>query len=115
MNAFVDNLSDVFARFGTVQARRMFGGYGIYRDGLMFGLVADDVLYLKADEHSLEAFIALKLSPFVYIKNNKPVSLSYYAAPESIFDDPDEAVVWATRAFEAALRGKKSTRLSKRR
>ncbi len=103
--------------FGPVQARRMFGGYGIYHEGLMFALVADDVLYLKADEASIPAFAEQGLRPFEYEKNGKRMKMSYYMAPEEIFDDPDQAREWAVRAFEAALRGKKpkaKTRKKKR-
>jgi DNA transformation protein len=105
---FVDYLSEVFQALGQVDAKRMFGGFGIYHDDLMFGLVADDVLYLKADAESAPAFVARQLAQFQYLKQGKPVRLSFYAAPEEIFDDPDEARDWATRACEAALRSRRS-------
>ena len=108
MSEFVDNLQEVFATFGAVRGRRMFGGYGIYHDGLMFGLVADDVLYLKADEISLPAFADQGLNPFEYEKNGKAIKMSYYMAPDTIFDDPENAREWAVRAFEAALRARGS-------
>ncbi len=107
MTEFVDSLEDVFAQFGAIQAKRMFGGYGIYHEGLMFGLVADDVLYLKADKTSSGLFDALGLPPFQYTKGDKTMKMSYCLAPEVIFDDPDQAREWANRAFEAALRCKK--------
>lgn len=107
MSEFVDSLEEVFAGFGPIRTRRMFGGYGVYRDGLMFGLVADDVLYLKADGQSVGAFRELGLAPFEYEKNGKKVKMSYYAAPEAIFDDPERARAWAARAFEAALRSRR--------
>ena len=94
---FVENLKEVFALFGAIEAKRMFGGYGIYRDGLMFSLVADDVLYLKADEESASSFIELGLHQFEYEKSGKRMRMSYYAAPEEIFDDPEQAKEWATR------------------
>jgi DNA transformation protein len=110
MSEFVDNLEAVFVLFGPVEARRMFGGYGIYHDDLMFGLVADDVLYLKTDEKSVTAFTELGLSPFEYEKHGKKLKMSYYLAPEEIFDDPEQAKAWADRAFEAALRSRKPKR-----
>lgn len=113
MNEFVNNLEEVFALFGPIQARRMFGGYGVYHDGLMFGLVADDVLYLKADENSSGEFNALGLPQFEYQKSGKMLKMSYYLAPEEIFDDPGLAREWAVRAFEAALRARKPIRKSK--
>ena len=104
---FVEFLSEVFAQFGAIEAKRMFGGYGVYHDGLMFALVADDVLYLKADATSASSFVKLGLPQFEYLKNGKKMRMSYYAAPEDIFDDPEQAKEWANRAYEAALRAKK--------
>lgn len=106
MSEFVEYLKEVLEPFGEIRARKMFGGHGIYRDDLMFGLVADDVLYLKADEQSADLFRRDGLAQFEYVKNGKPMHMSYYMAPESIFDDPDEATHWATVAFDAALRSK---------
>ena len=107
MSEFTDNLQEVFVLFGAVQARRMFGGYGIFHDGLMFGLVADEVLYLKADGKSSSEFEKRGLGQFGYEKNSKIINMSYYLAPEEIFDDPEEAKIWANRAFDAALRSRK--------
>ena len=107
MSEFVDYLTEVFEQFGAVRSRRMFGGYGIYHDDLMFGLVADDVLYLKADDQSSNLFQERELSQFEYMKNGKPMKMSYYMAPEEIFDDPEVAEMWAQRAYEAALRSRK--------
>lgn len=107
MSEFVENLKQVFASFGAIHSRRMFGGYGLFHDGLMFGLVADDVLYLKADDQSVAMFEQRGLAPFRYEKRSGVVALSYHMAPDEIFDDPDAAREWAVRAFEAALRGRK--------
>ena len=107
MSEFVENLNEVFTRFGPIRAKRMFGGHGIYHSGLMFGLVADDVLYLKADKQSADRFIQQGLQSFGYDKGGKRVQMSYYMAPEEIYDDPDIAKEWAELAFEAALRGKR--------
>ena len=84
----------------------MFGGYGIYHDGVMFGLVADDTLYLKVDDSSKQQFIDKDLTAFEYDKGNKKVQMSYYLAPEEIYDDPDEANYWAKLAYQAALNSK---------
>ncbi len=45
-NEFVEHLNEVFRLFGAIHSKQMFGGYGIYHQGLMFGLVANDTLYL---------------------------------------------------------------------
>jgi DNA transformation protein len=104
MSEFVDSLHEVFTDFGPIEAKRMFGGYGIYHSGLMFGLVADDVLFLKTDKRSQHRFEDKGLSPFLYEKSGKQVKMSYFMAPEEIYDDPQIARAWAVLAYEAALR-----------
>jgi DNA transformation protein and related proteins len=108
-------LKEVFALFGSVSARPMFGGHGLYHDGVMFALVADSVLYLKVDERSVDVFQEQGLTPFEYEKGGKTLRMSYYTAPESIFDDPEQAREWAVLAFDAALRAKKPAAKSRAR
>ena len=108
MTEFVEFLSEVFERFGAVRARKMFGGYGLYHNGVMFGLVADETLYLKADATLAHYFEAKGLGQFEYSRGAKLVKMSYYLAPEEIFDDREEAAKWAHRSFDVAFRAKKS-------
>lgn len=104
MSQFIDYLHEVLAPLGAVHMRRMFGGHGVYHDGLMFAIVVDEVLYLKADAQSAPAFEREGLRRFEYLKHDKPVQMSFFEAPDAMFDDPDEAARWARFAFEAALR-----------
>jgi DNA transformation protein len=115
MSEYVEFVKEVLEPFGNVRARRMFGGYGIFHQDLMFGLIAGDVLYLKADDESAQWFSDRGLSRFQYVKNGKETKLSYYAAPEEVFDDPEEAMLWASRAYEAALRALQRKRPARRR
>lgn len=108
MSDFVDYLAEVFQLFGPIRTRRMFGGHGVYHQDLMFGLVADDVLYLKGDAESAKLFEDKGLDRFEYVKNGKPMKMSYFLAPEEIYDDPDVARIWAQHAYDAARRSKKS-------
>ncbi len=102
---FVDFLVEQMLDFGAVSARSMFGGAGLYRDGLMFGLVADDVLYLKADEESRGAFEAEGLPPFTYeTGDGRRTVMSYWRAPEACLEDGDVMAEWCRTAFGAALR-----------
>lgn len=106
MSEYTEYLREVLAEFGPVTARRMFGGHGIFHAGIMFALVADDVLYLKTDARNLPDFEAAELPPFCYEKRGKLVRTSYYQAPDDMLDDPETAVYWARRAFEAARRAR---------
>jgi DNA transformation protein len=111
MTEFTDFLGEVFRQFGAVHARKMFGGYGLYHDGVMFGLVADEMLYLKADASISHYFEARNLGQFEYKRDGKIVKLSYYLAPDEIFDDAEDAAIWAHRSFQVAFRTKKKHKI----
>ena len=106
MSHYADYLQDVFVELGPVTCRKMFGGYGVYHQGLMFALVADDVLYLKVDADTRPDYEARGLLPFCFEKSGKPVQMSYHQAPEDIFDDPELAARWGRAAWQAARRSK---------
>ena len=106
-----DFIRDLFAAFGPVTVRRMFSGAGIFADGLMFGLIVRDVIYLKADDTSTADFEREGCAPFTYTRGKtcgRPSqhALPYWRMPERLYDDPDELAVWAKRAFSAAERKK---------
>ena len=95
---------DLLHPFGPYEARRMFGGFGIFHQGLMFGLITDGSLYLKADAETRDLFSAEGSAAFSYYKKEKECRLSYYLAPEEFFEDSDACLRWAGLAFDAALR-----------
>ena len=100
-------IEDLLSPFAPVSVRRMFGGAGVYHDGVMFALIAEDTLYLKADRETVEDFKAAGSSPFEYRGKNRRVSLSYWQLPERLYEDADELAEWASRAYAAALRAQK--------
>ena len=102
-NPFATPLQDLLESLGTVQVKSMFGGHGVFLDNLMFGLIADEVLYLKADEENQSAFTDLDLEKFTYHKKGKPFSFSYFEAPEEALDNKEILVDWAKQARGAAL------------
>ena len=107
MSEFVEYLKEAFRDFGPISPRKMFGGHGIYYDGLMIALVADEVLYLKVDAASTPTFLKHGLSQFKYPKGDKLVAMSYYQAPDEALEDPAKMREWAQLAYEAALRAKR--------
>lgn len=108
MSAFVDSLLDLLMPLGEVSARRMFGGYGIYKDDAMFGLVAEDRFYIKSDDENKDAFIERGCEPFVFgIKNGKAIISKYYEPPESAFINAQKMKPWAILGIEASLRAPK--------
>ena len=106
-----DFVRDLFAPFGPVTVKRMFSGAGIFADGLMFGLVVRDVIYLKVDDGNRAEFEREDSAPFTYTRGKKSGrpnehALPYWRLPERLYDDPDELAEWARRAFAAAERKK---------
>lgn len=103
-NEFTAYVVELMQLMGPVLAKAMFGGFGIFLEGLMFGLIADSVLYLKVDKETENEFKAKGLEPFTYIKKGKEIKMSYYQAPEETLDDDEEMNYWASKAYSAALR-----------
>jgi len=101
---YLDHLLDQFAGFGAVEVRRMFSGVGIFRDGLMIGLVTGDTLYFKTDDANRGDFEAAGMAPFSFDRQGRRMVTSYFEAPAEVFDDADALVRWARSAHEAALR-----------
>jgi DNA transformation protein and related proteins len=111
---FKDFIKDQLAGFGPVSIRNMFGGAGVYADGVMFAILADDTLYLKADETSSRAFEAEGMSPFTYTPEGRaPVAMPYWEVPPRLLEEPDELAAWAREAHGIARAGK-ATRAVKR-
>ncbi|HEY2835849.1 MAG TPA: TfoX/Sxy family protein [Rhizomicrobium sp.] len=99
-----DRFDDLFAPFGKIAVRPMFGSEGLFRDGLMFGIVYEEKLYFKTSEESRQAFIAEGAGPLFYkFKTAEGILTSYYELPDRLYDDPEELAEWARAAFTVAL------------
>ena len=78
---FRDHVLDLMAALGPVTARRMFGGFGIYLDGVMFALIADDILYLKVDDRTRPDYEAAGSAPFRPRQKGKPFTMADTKGP----------------------------------
>lgn len=103
---FIAYLVDRLSALGDVAARRMFGGHGMFLDGLMFGLVAGDTLYLKVDDGNRDGYVAVGMEPFKPFAD-RPTTMSYFPLPETVFEDQEMFEAWAREAYAAALRGQR--------
>jgi DNA transformation protein len=102
---FVDHVLELLEPLGTMRARAMFGGFGVFHVDRMIALVADDRLYLKTDAVTRPVFEAAGSSPFTYAgKRGKPAVMSYHEAPPACLDDAETMLQWARLAVEAAQR-----------
>ena len=100
VNYIIDMLQDL----GHIDAKYMFGDWGLYLDGLFFAILEDDNLFVKVDDKSREFFEKNKLKQFSYMRKGKRCFLSYYKVPDEAIDDIDMLKYWAELGYQAALR-----------
>lgn len=104
-DGFAAFLTEQLSPLGQITMRRMFGKTGVFCHGLMLGMVADDTLYLRVDDHNRAEFREAEAAPSLnYQKQGQIIDLSFWPAPERLLDEPDELVGWARLALAAAGR-----------
>ena len=104
-DSFTEFLREQLAPLGHITMRRMFGKTGVFCDGFMLGMVTDNTLYFRVDDHNRAAFSeAAAFPPLNYRKRGELIDLSFWRAPERLFDEPEEFVAWAEAALAAARR-----------
>ncbi len=104
-DSFAEFLREQLAPLGRITMRRMFGKTGVFCNGLMFGMVTNDTLYVRVDDHNREVFKeAQSVPPLNYEKQGRTIDLAFWRVPEHLLDEPDELVIWARAALAAARR-----------
>jgi len=106
-NSFHDFVRELFQGLGPVEIKRMFGGAGGYRDGVMFLLLADDTIHIKIDDALKAELRAAGSGPFQWTPQSGPrkgetIDLGYWRLPEAALDDPEQAVMWGRKALTIA-------------
>jgi DNA transformation protein len=105
---FVDYVVEQLACWGAVSVRRMFGGAGLYREGTMFAVLADDVAYLKVDDSNRDDFLRAGSAPFEpYPDKIKTTVRTFFEIPADVMEDPDELARWAQRSWLVARKRRK--------
>lgn len=117
-DSFHEFVQELFAGLGPVQVKRMFGGAGVYAEGVMFALLADDAVYLKADDALKAELREEGCGPFVWIPDSGPrkgehVEMGYWRLPDAALDDPDRAAEWGHKALTVAKAKKKPKKASR--
>jgi len=111
--SFKDFVLDQLPTLAGVEARRMFGGFGLYRDEIFFGIVHRGRLYFKTDDSTVGSYRKHKMKPFR--PNPKQTLKSYYCVPVEIIEDRDELCIWAVNAIGCQMRGPHANPLQLRR
>lgn len=104
---FIAHVMEQMSALGGIHAKRMFGGWGIFKDDLMFAVVIQDELYFKVDDENLARFESRGLKPFTYEARGRRVALRYFQAPAETLDDAQAMAEWAADAWACALRNRR--------
>jgi DNA transformation protein len=105
---FLIYLKDQLADMGPVTSRRMFGGAGLYCDGLIFAIVVDDVLYFKVDDSNRTDYETAGMGPFIFVSDRGQSTLSYYEVPADVLENKEKTSQWALKALVVAQAAKKT-------
>lgn len=105
---FADFVTEQMGGLGHITTRRMFGGHGLYCDGLFLAIITGDKLYLKADAQTRPVYEERGLARFSYSARGKTVQLMYYEAPAEVFEVPQSMQHWGRLALQAAIRARAS-------
>ena len=101
----LDHLTDQLAPLGDARGRPMFGGYGVYLNGSIIGIIAFDSFYLKVDDTNRRDFEAAGSSPFSYdTKSGTNTITGYWEVPADVLDDSDQLRAWALKSFAVSRR-----------
>lgn len=105
-------MGDVLGGVSGVTSRAMFSGFGLYKDGIIFGIIAENELYFKVDDSNRVDYEKCGMKPFTYqMPGGKLYQMSYYQVPEEIREQKHEVTRWVQKAVEASLKGKRKKKV----
>ena len=102
---YLDYILGQLSLFGDVQTKKMFGGVGLFHDGLMFGMIGDDIFRLKVDDSNFADYEVRGMQPFS--SGSKKKGMPYWEVPAEVLEDPEQLKVWADKSYQAAVTAKK--------
>lgn len=98
---------DILEELRGITSRAMFGGWAIYKDGIVFGIILEGELYFKVDDGNRPEFERMESHPFVYSKKDgKPIALSYWLVPSEIMEDRERLYDWIAKSVAASQKKK---------
>jgi len=98
--SYKDYILDLFIGCEGVSSKRMFGGWGIFQNGIIFGIIIDGALYFKVDETNQKDYEDYDSHAFTYIRKDKEVTLSYWLVPEEVIEDMEILLDWALKSLD---------------
>ncbi len=105
---YANYIVEILSPYGEIRARSMFGGYGVYKNGIIFALIVDDELYFKVNSSNRSQYEELDSEPFIYNAKGKKVTMSYWKVPMEILEDEDQIGNWLEQSYEISLKTKRA-------
>ncbi|MGB4191509.1 MAG: TfoX/Sxy family protein [Rickettsiales bacterium] len=105
-SGFVEYILDILSPYGNIKSRRMFGGYGLYVEKIIFALIIEDEIYFKADIDLAENYKVLGSYPFTYKRDEKSIALSYWYVPSEVLEDNELLKSWFNQSLTVARKAK---------
>ena len=107
LSSFAQYCADILSQFGTIRISAMFGGYGVYKEGVIIGIIDDDELYFKKMPENEPLFEAYDNHPFTYDKEGKTMTLSYQSVSEEVLNNSEQLEILVMATYNASLQRKK--------
>ncbi|MEK7673247.1 MAG: TfoX/Sxy family protein [Patescibacteria group bacterium] len=99
---------DLLREIDGVSARAMFGGFGLYKNAVIFGIIVENVIYLKVDDSNKVDYEEFGSKPFTYaMRNSKMSTMPYWELPESVMEDPEKLTKWVEKSVAINKAAKK--------
>ncbi|MEQ9115735.1 MAG: TfoX/Sxy family protein [Rickettsiales bacterium] len=105
--AYCEYIEELLSPYGDIKIKAMFGGYGIYMNGVIVGMIADDELYFKVDKSNQQQYEDLDSEPFGYDKDGKIVKMSYWKIPLDILEDEEQLPKWLDQSYQISVKTKR--------
>ena len=106
---------DVLRNIPDITSQSMFGGWGVYKDGIIFAIIAGSELYFKVDDSNRSDFEKFDSHPFIYSQGkNKQITMSYWLLPEDIMENETEIPKWVERSVQISIKNRPKTKKNKR-
>jgi DNA transformation protein and related proteins len=106
-SSYYNYIMEIMHSFGGITSRSMFGGYGLYKNGIIFAIIANDELYFKADDSNILTYKQFGSEPFLHESRGRKISMSYWKVPMEILEDEEELKIWVEKSYQISLKNKK--------
>ena len=103
----IAHITDLLGDNFPITTRKMFGGYGIFHNKIVFAIIAYNELYMKVGDSNVHDYINKGADQFTYNSGIKRVKMSYYKIPEDVIEDSEEFLKWCQKSYQVALSLKK--------